>query len=143
MYVLLSRETSIDNLFLIGKYNRDVFKVNESALVECSRLWENRFDTIYTNYVDYNSFKVSLLNAQSLESHAADISKARRLSESDILCLTESQIANDTDLAELKEHLSTFEIHLNSCGVSHQILFFVRWKYCSLQVWDIYWHISY
>ena len=143
MYVPLSRETSIDNLFLIGKYNRDVFKVNESALVECSRLWENRFDTIYTNYVDYNSFKVSLLNAQSLESYAADISKARRLSESDILCLTESQIANDTDLAELKEHLSTFEIHLNSCGVSHQILFFVRWKYCSLQVWDIYWHISY
>ena len=67
-----------------------------------------------------------MLNAQSLGSHAADISKARRLSESDILCLTESQIANDTDLAELKEHLNTFEIHLNSCGASHQILFFVR-----------------
>ena len=32
-YVALSRRTSIDNIFLIGKYNRNVSKVNESAAV--------------------------------------------------------------------------------------------------------------
>ena len=43
MYVSLSRVTSIDNLFLIGKYNRNVFKVNKSAVAQHSRLRENRF----------------------------------------------------------------------------------------------------
>ena len=68
MYVALSRVTSIYNLFLIGKYNRNVFKVNESAVAECNRLRENRFDTINTNYVDCNSLTVSLLNTRSLKS---------------------------------------------------------------------------
>ena len=47
MYVALSRVIGIGNLFLIGKYNRNVFKVNESAIVEYSRLQENRFNTLY------------------------------------------------------------------------------------------------
>ena len=34
MYVALNRVTSIDNLFLNGKYNHNVFKVNESAVAE-------------------------------------------------------------------------------------------------------------
>ena len=124
MYVALSRVTSIDNLFLIGIYNRDVFKVNESAVVEHSRLRETRFDTIYTDYVDCNSLTISLLNARSLKRHAADISRTRRLTENDILSLTESQIANDTDVAEIKEPLSTFEIYFNSCGIRHENLAF-------------------
>ena len=58
MYVVLSRVTSIDNLFLIGKYNRNVFKVNESLVAEYNRLRENRLDTIITSYVDCNSLTV-------------------------------------------------------------------------------------
>ena len=52
----------IFNLFLIGKYNHNVSKVNESTVVEHTRLQENRFDTIYTNWVDCNSPTVSFLN---------------------------------------------------------------------------------
>ena len=85
---------------------------------------ENRFDTIYTDYVDCNSLTISLLNARSLKRHAADISRFRRLTENDILCLTESHITNDTDVAEIKEQLSTFEIYFNSCGVRHENLAF-------------------
>ena len=40
MYVALSRVTKIDNLFLIGKYSPNVFKVNENAVIEYSRLRE-------------------------------------------------------------------------------------------------------
>ena len=60
MYVTLSRVTSIDNLFLIGKYNRKVFKVNESVVAEYNKLRENRSDAINTNYVDHNSRTVLL-----------------------------------------------------------------------------------
>ena len=71
---------------------------------------ENRLDTIITNYVDCNSLTVSLLNTQSLKTRTADISRTRQLTENDIICLTENQITNDTDVAEIKEQLSTFEI---------------------------------
>ena len=43
------------------------FKVNESAVVEYSRLQENRINTINTDYVDCNSLIVSLLNTQFLK----------------------------------------------------------------------------
>ena len=87
-------------------------------------LRENRFDTINTNYVDCNSLTVSLLNTQPLKRHAADISRARQLTENHILCLTENQITNDTDVAEIKEQLSTFDIYFNPCSVRHKNLAF-------------------
>ena len=52
------------------------------------------------------------------------MSRARQLTENDILCLTESQITNDTDVTEIKEQLSTFDIYFNSCGVRHKNLAF-------------------
>ena len=61
MYVALSRVTSIEKLFLVRKYNRNVLKVNESTIVEYSRLRENRFDTIYTDYADCNSLTESII----------------------------------------------------------------------------------
>ena len=38
--------------------------------------------------------------------------------------MAESQITNDTDEAEIKEQLSTFEICFNTCGVSHKNIAF-------------------
>ena len=38
--------------------------------------------------------------------------------------MTESQITNDTDVAEIKEQLSTFEICFNSCDGRHKNLAF-------------------
>ena len=63
-----------------------------------------------------------MLNARSLKRHAVDISRARQLTENDILCLTESQITNDTDVTEVLEQLSSFKIYFNSCGKRHQNL---------------------
>ena len=122
MHVALSRVTSIDNLFLIGKYSANAFRVNENVILENKRLQENRFDTIDTNHVDYNSLTISLLNTRSLKRHTVDISRARQLTENDILCLTGSQNTNDTDVTEVLEQLSSFKIYLNSCGERHQNL---------------------
>ena len=65
MYVALSGVTKPDNLFIIGKYSPNVFKVNDNAVVEYSRLPENLFNRIYIDHVDFNSLTVSLLNTQS------------------------------------------------------------------------------
>ena len=69
MHVVVSRVTSID-IFLIGKYHRNGFKVNKSAVAEYNRLQENRFDTINKDYVDCNSLTVPLLNTHQ-QSQAA------------------------------------------------------------------------
>ena len=65
-----------------------------------------------------------MLNTGSINRYAADISRARRLTENDILCLRESQIKNYTDVAEIKQQLSAFVIHFNSSGARHQNLAF-------------------
>ena len=75
MYVASSRVTKIDDLFLIGKYSPDVFKVNENVVIEYSRLRENLFDRIYIDHVDCNSLTVSLLNTRSLVRHAVDVNR--------------------------------------------------------------------
>ena len=133
MYVTLSNVTKIDNLFLTEKYSPNVFKVNENAVIEYSRLRENLFNRIYINHVDCNSLTVSLLNTRSLVRHAVDINRTEELMENDILCLTENQITNDTDGAEIFEQLSTFKVYFNSCGGRHQNLAFCLVKYCSLK----------
>ena len=100
MYVALSRVTSVDNLFLIGKYRANVFRV-ENSILGYKRLQENRCDTIYTDNVNSNSLSVSLLNTRSLKRHTVDINRARQLTENDILCFTKSLIAYDTDVTEV------------------------------------------
>ena len=75
MYVTLNRVSKIDNLFLIGKYSPNVFKVNENAVIEYRMLREKFFDRIYIDHVDCNSLTVSLLKTQSLVRHAVDINR--------------------------------------------------------------------
>ena len=53
-----------------------------------------------------------------------DINRTKELMENDILCLTESQITNDTDGTEIFEQLSTLKVCFNSCGARHQNLAF-------------------
>ena len=81
MYVALSRITRIDNLSLIGKYNPNVLKVHENTIIEYSRLQQNRFCKSSTDYVDWNSLTLSLLNARSLKRHNADNNRARQLAD--------------------------------------------------------------
>ena len=64
-----------------------------------------------------------MLNARSLKRHNADKNRARQLADNDI-CLTESQITNDTDVTDILEQLSTFKIYFYSCAVRHQNLAF-------------------
>ena len=95
-------------------------KLMEISILEYKRLHKNRFNIIYTDNVDCNSLTTSLLKTRSLKRHAVDISRAMQLRENDILCLTESQISNDTDVTEVLEQLSSFKIYFNSCGERHQ-----------------------
>ena len=65
-------------------------------------------DRIYIDHVDCISVTVSLLNMRFFVRHALDISRNKELMENDIMCLTESQIPNGTDEAEMFQQLIYF-----------------------------------
>ena len=78
------------------------------------------------NHVDSNSLTVSLLNTQSLVRGVVDINGTKELMENDILILTENQVTNDTDGADIFEQLSTLKVYFNFCGARHQNFGFCR-----------------
>ena len=56
--------------------------------------------------------------------------------------MTESQITNDTDMAEIKQQLSAFEIYFNSCDVRHRNLVFCLGQNIVLSKHEIFSNIS-
>ena len=55
-----------------------------------------------------------------------DINGTKELMENDILILTENQVTNDTDGADIFEQLSTLKVYFNFCGARHQNFGFCR-----------------
>ena len=74
MYIALSRITSINELYLIGKYNKVNLKVNESANREYKSLrTESCFKSHTQNRVTESVITISLLNTRSFKTHFRDI----------------------------------------------------------------------
>ena len=91
MYVTLSRITNINELYLIGKYNKAALKVNESTKREYERLrTEICFESQTQNRVTKSAITISLLNTRSFKTHFRDILMEKQLLDNGILCLTET-----------------------------------------------------
>ena len=70
MHIALSRITSINELYLIGKYNKAALKVNESAERQYERLKaESCFKSQTQNRVTESTITTSLLNTCSFKRH--------------------------------------------------------------------------
>ena len=99
MYVALIRVTSSDNFYLIGSFTLSDIKADPRAIYEYQRLRnERQLSTLTTSYTSGNSSKTALLNTRSLNKHGVDISKDKRLPETDILCLTETHVMPKQDI---------------------------------------------
>ena len=86
MHVASSIISSINELYLIGKYNKAPLKVNESSKREHERLRiEHRFKSQTRNGVTEPAITISLLNARSFKTHLIE----QHLLCNDILYLNE------------------------------------------------------
>ena len=56
---------------------------------------------------------MSLLNTRSLKKHATDIAKESRLMESDVICLTETQISMGEDTFNIEQTLNNFNAYFD------------------------------
>ena len=116
MYVALSRITSVNELYLIGKCNISVLKVNESAKREYERFrTESCFKSKTQHRVTESAITISLLNTRSFKIHFRDILMEKHLVDNDILCLTETQFKINEDSYMMESALEIqFKIHFKS-----------------------------
>ena len=82
----------------MGKYNKTALKVNESVKREYERLrTESCFKSQTQNSITESAITISLLNTRSFKTHFRDILMEKHLLDSDILCLTETQVEINDD----------------------------------------------
>ena len=123
MYVSLSRVTDINGLYLVGEYKRNAIRVNSEAEIEYERLRSNC--RLHKNQTFPSStaknLNISLLNIRSLSKHCIDIKNSKDLMNSDLLCLTETQLSPSSETDEIDQVLDNFRIDYNNDSVNrHQ-----------------------
>ena len=124
MYVAISRITNINNNFLIGEYSPNAFKVNTDATTEYNQLrCDSAFECCENIAANECSLTVTLLNTRCLKKHAIDLAIESCLIESDILCLTETQIRIVQDTFNIKQTLNGFDVYLITPVKKHSLIF--------------------
>ena len=117
MYVALSRVTSLNGLYLTGEFKRTAIKSDPRALQEYERMRTEcliqPFDI--PDFLSNNTITITLLNTRSLQRHAADIASDYRFFNTDILCLTETQLLPNQNTNNIDDTLHNFEFLHNKC----------------------------
>ena len=115
MYKALSRVSSYDKRFCMGKFEPSSIKVNVSALQEYEGLRQNSiFENIEKICVTDDTITILLLNVRSLSKHAGDIKSDGRLMGNDVLCFTETQLQHQHLLNGIEQYFENFRIFFNN-----------------------------
>ena len=122
MYVALSRVTSLNGLFLTGEYKSSAIKADTRASQEYERMRrECEIEPLYNaDSISEATLTVTLLNTRSLHRHAVDISHDQVLLNTDVLCLTETQLLPNQDTNSISEILNAFSCLHNNCADKFQ-----------------------
>ena len=115
-YVMLSRVMELKQVFIIGELNEKKIYPAPAALEELNRMNEVSINNNPSNWNNetFEGLKISSLNCRSIRSKIEDIRKDFELSFSDIICLSETWIEENDDLADLQ--MNDYILHANSAG---------------------------
>ena len=114
IYVALSRVTSLEGLFLTGKFHRQAICADKKAIDEYEYLRENQsmvYEKVFTNN-NHDTLTISLCNVRSLRLHVRDIQTDDFLVSSDLILCTETQLLNDDD-SDIQ--INQFSLITNNC----------------------------
>ena len=93
MYVALSRVTKLEGLHLTGTFKKSAIKADNRATQQYNHMREHsKVKSMNSRKINDNSIVITLLNTRSYNKHKNDIKSDHVLMESDVLCLTETQI---------------------------------------------------
>ena len=112
---------TLKQLFILGHLPDNKLYANHQALEELKRLEKvsvNRNPPIWEQLFSW-SCKISLLNCRSMILHMEELKNDPILAFSDLICLNETWMENNTVDEALK--IDGFELHLNSMGIGKGI----------------------
>ena len=93
MYVVFSRVTSLNALFLIDDYLRSAIRADRKAAGEYEILRQEYSVEPIEDYdlVSDSTLTITLLNTRSLRKHTIDIVHDNILMDTDVICLTKAE----------------------------------------------------
>ena len=122
IFVALIRVTSLEGFYLLGSFNLKSIRASPQVFEEYSRLrLERMLLPPNVEGVDSNSLVTTLLNIRSFNKHAIDLESDKRLLNSDIICLTETQLQQSLDSLRIPT-LADLDIICNNNGDRFQSL---------------------
>ena len=115
-YVMLSRICALWQLYILNDFDESKMYPHQGALQELKRLENISMNRNLTAWQEEkeNTLKISSLNCRSLMKHHEDIISDDLLLKSDMICLQETWLEDDTLLDELQ--IPDYKLHLNSNG---------------------------
>ena len=127
MYVAMSRVRSLKGLYLTGTFDKKAIKANKKAFEEYERM---RNECVLSPAASIplcsESLTICLLNTRSLQLHALDIAAVNEITESDIVCFTETQLSPDHDTTDICNKLSFYMDFNNSNNKFQSIAYGVK-----------------
>ena len=116
VYVMLSRVCTLEQIYILNKFDEAKMYPNTKALEELERLDKISLNKNPSKWEkeDENALKISSLNCRSLKKHHSDMISDAILLKSDIICLQGIWLENDEAIDDLK--IPNYDLYLNSKG---------------------------
>ena len=113
IYVALSRARSLQGLHVIGQIENKHVRANPKVNTEYERMRQmHNTDMDWTaSKADNNHVTISLLNIRSLRKHSIDIKHDVRITMSDIIALTETQLLPHHSDNSIRDILQPYELY--------------------------------
>ena len=126
MYVVMSRIPKLENMHLIGNYNRNAIMVNKSAKKEYEHLYsECLLSPLSFPKATNDTLTIALVNTRSLRRHSEDTLSDIDLMQNDILRLTETKFYLNEDISDITTKFQkNFSMYYNSSTDKHRIIAF-------------------
>ena len=123
---MLSRICALWQLYILDEFDDSKMYPHKQALEELERLKNISMNTNPTEWEkeDNENFKIYSLNCRSLKKHFPDILSDEILMKSDVICLQETWLEDDTPTEDL--NITNYEVHFNSQGKGKGIAIYFK-----------------
>ena len=135
IYVALSRVKSLNDLFILGTFDKKHIRADERVHEEYKRLRSSPNHASIANlpFPHVQNILITLLNIRSLRKHSIDVKHDAKIFNSDIIAFTETRLLPSQQTTNIEEDLYPFQIIRQDNSSSHLSLALCLCKHFKFQ----------
>lgn len=134
IYVALSRVKKLAHIHIEGIPTLEACRADPKVSEEYTRLKTESALSIDKIQPLADTFQFALLNIRSLSKHALDLSHDIRLTNADVVCLTETQLLDNSLHPTLQEHFLEHDLFLHNNADRFKSLAFLKKQYLQCNI---------